>query len=197
MRFSEREVRDLLISWIVLSVSFAILWEDGVIGILRGRSELFTNPFLIPQMLVIVGSAFVLHELAHKYVAQKYGLWAEYRKWDQGLLLAFFLSLTGLFLFAAPGAVMIMSRFSDPEIEVKTSIAGPVSNIGVGIVALFLRISGVVPVFMTQLAVINFFLAMFNMFPIPPMDGSKVIRHNPTTWVIVFGAAILLLFFTW
>jgi Zn-dependent protease len=197
MRFSEREVRDLLISWIVLSVSFAILWEDGVIGILRGRSELFTNPFLIPQMLVIVGSAFVLHELAHKYVAQKYGLWAEYRKWDQGLLLAFFLSLTGLFLFAAPGAVMIMSRFSDPEIEVKTSIAGPVSNIGVGIVALFLRIGGVVPVFMTQLAVINFFLAMFNMFPIPPMDGSKVIRHNPTTWVIVFGAAILLLFFTW
>ncbi|MGD2248671.1 MAG: site-2 protease family protein [Candidatus Methanofastidiosia archaeon] len=197
MRFSEREVRDLLLSWIVLSISFAILWENGVIGILSRRSELFTNPFLIPKMLVIVGSAFVLHELAHKYVAQKYGLWAEYRKWNQGLLLAFFLSLTGLFLFAAPGAVMIMSGFPDPKIEVKTSIAGPISNIGVGIVALFLRIGGILPVFMTQLAVINFFLAMFNMFPIPPMDGSKVFRYNPTTWIIIFGAAIVLLFFTW
>lgn len=197
MRFSERETRDLLISWVVLSISFAILLGNGIPGLIRGRSELLTNPFLIPQTLVIVGTAFVLHELAHKYMAQNYGLWAEYRKWNQGLMLAFFLSLTGFFLFAAPGAVMIMSRYSDPEIEVKTSIAGPITNIAVGITALVLRTGGILPVFMTYLAAINFFLAMFNMFPIPPMDGSKVFRHNPTTWIIVFGAAVVLLFITW
>ena len=105
MRFTEREIKDLLISWVVLSLAFAILREGGIPGLVRGRFAF--SPLLFFGRFIIVGTAFVLHELSHKYVAQRYNLWAEYQRWDQGLLFAFFLSLTGLFLFAAPGAVMI------------------------------------------------------------------------------------------
>ena len=194
MKFSQREVSDLLVSWIVLSLAFAILREGGIFGLLRGRSALFTNPVLLPGRFIIVGAAFVLHELSHKYVAQKYGLWAEYRKYTQGLFLAILLSLTGLILFAFPGAVMIMSTgWVTPEIEAKTSIAGPISNITVGIVALLLAAAVYIPL-LRELALINFLLAVFNLLPTYPMDGLKVFRYNATLWIITFGLAVVLLF---
>ncbi len=197
MKFSKREVNDLAISWVVLSVAFTLLRQGGVPGILSGRSDLFQDVFLFPKMFVIVGTAFVLHELSHKYVAQTYNLWAEYRKWTQGLIFAFILSLTGFFLFAAPGAVMIMgTAWVTPEIEARTSLAGPIANITVGIVALLVRYAGYVPFFLTELALINFFLAVFNLLPIPPMDGSKVLRYNAGMWIATFGIAVVLLFMT-
>ncbi|MBU7047037.1 MAG: site-2 protease family protein [Theionarchaea archaeon] len=195
MEFSQREINDLLISWIVLSGAFALFRRGGIPGLLGRAGDLAQMPVYIGQMLVIVGTAFVLHELSHKYVAQKYGMWAEYQKWDWGLLMALFLSATGFFFIAAPGAVMIMATgWLTPEIEAKTSIAGPVTNITVGIVALLLRASVALPVFLTELAVINFFLAVFNLLPIPPMDGSKVLRYNVFLWVVAFGVAVVLLF---
>ncbi|MBU7013683.1 MAG: site-2 protease family protein [Theionarchaea archaeon] len=189
MKFSQKEMEDLVISWIVLGISFAVFR--------LGVSRLVRNPVLIVQMLIIVGSAFVLHELSHKYMAQKYGLWAEYRKYTWGLVLAFFLGLTRIVFFAAPGAVMIMSTgWVTSEIEGKTSLAGPVCNIAVGAAALLLKLTGVYTGFLTELAMINFFLAVFNLIPIPPMDGSKVVRYNPLLWTAVFISAILLLVFS-
>ena len=192
MKFSRNEINDLLISWIVLSVAFTLFTRNGLMGIVRvGFNGLSTH---ILQMLIVVGTAFVLHELSHKYVAQSYGLWAEYRKWNIGLIFAFFLSLTGFFFFAAPGAVMIMSTgWVTPEIEAKTSIAGPAANITVGIVALLIRGAGFFPGFLAYLASINFFLAIFNLLPIPPMDGSKIIRYNILMWLIPFILAVVML----
>lgn len=194
MRFTQNEINDLLISWIVLSVAFAVFTRNGLFGMVRSGFSGFPLHFL--QMLIVVGTAFVLHELSHKYVAQNYGLWAEYRKWNSGLLFALLLSLTGFFFFAAPGAVMIMSTgWVTPEIEAKTSIAGPASNITIGIVALLIRGAGIYPGFLTYLASINFFLAIFNLLPIPPMDGSKIMRYNIFMWLIPFILAIILLIY--
>lgn len=195
MKFSQKEVNDLLLSWVVLSVAFAVFRRGGLPGLLYRSEALVQMPVYIFQMLIIVGTAFVLHELSHKYVAQNYNLWAEYRKWTSGLLMAVFLSLTGFFFFAAPGAVMIgTTGWITPEIEAKTSIAGPVSNLTVGIVALLARTAGYFPLFLTELALINFFLAVFNLLPIPPMDGSKILRYDVLMWVVAFGAAVVLLF---
>ena len=198
MKFSQQEINDLLISWVLLSVAFALFRRRGIPGLMSSPGIVMQMPMYIVQMLIIVGTAFVLHELSHKYVAQKYGLWAEYRKWNSGLLLALFLSATGFFFFAAPGAVMIMSAgWMTPEIEAKTSIAGPATNISVGILAILLGAAGVFPPFLQdilpELAVINFFLAVFNLLPIPPMDGSKVLRYNVVLWVVAFVLAVVLL----
>ncbi len=70
------------------------------------------------------------------------------------------------------------------------SAAGPVSNILVGITGiilfLILKRVGVVNIFTTSpgiitlllyfLIIINFFLAIFNLLPIPPLDGSGIIE---------------------
>jgi Zn-dependent protease len=194
MKFSQKEIEDLLISWLILSLAFAMFRLEDV-SIPYVPYALLQNPIFVLQMFIIVGTAFVLHELSHKYVAQKYGLWAEYRKWTWGLILAFFLSLTGVIFFAAPGAVMIMSTaWITPEIEAKTSIAGPLTNITVGIVAMLIGATGYFSNFLTELAVINFFLAVFNLLPIPPMDGSKILKYNGMIWIIAFGTAAVLLF---
>jgi len=61
---------------------------------------------------------------------------------------------------------------------IAVSLAGPLSNIALGFVlAGFARISGpgLARTFCHTGAVINFILAFFNLVPIPPMDGSRIV----------------------
>jgi len=71
--------------------------------------------------------------------------------------------------------------------DILVSMAGPVSNIIMTLLALvLLRLVGMVPsaygetartVFLEPLARISFMLAFFNLLPVPPLDGSHVLRH--------------------
>ncbi|MCD6434530.1 MAG: site-2 protease family protein, partial [Candidatus Diapherotrites archaeon] len=44
-------------------------------------------------------------------------------------------------------------------------------------------------------AYINFFLAFFNLLPVPPLDGSKVIVWNKFVWLITIAVAGFASFF--
>ncbi len=90
---------DLLLSWIVLVIGFSL-----VIG---GRHIPSINIIIISALAV--GTGFLLQELAHKFIAQRYGYWAEYRADRNGLLFIIIMSFAG-FLLAAPGAVMIQKN---------------------------------------------------------------------------------------
>ena len=97
MKFSSIETKDLFYAGVMISLAFAILLSGGLLG-------LNTTIFLIA--FFTAGLGFLLHELMHKYVAQGYGLWAEFRANYKMLWLAVFFSFFG-FIFAAPGAVYI------------------------------------------------------------------------------------------
>ena len=73
----------------------------------------------------------MLHELAHKIVAQRNGAWAEFRAYPLGLVLAVVSALLG-FILAAPGAVYIQGAISRKQ-DGKISIAGPLTNLGLGL----------------------------------------------------------------
>ena len=84
-----------------------------------------------------MGLGFLLHQLAHKFVAQKYGCVAEFRAFDQMLYLAVGLAFFVGFIFAAPGAVMIRG-YVDRRKNGIISIAGPAVNIMLAVIFLIL-----------------------------------------------------------
>ena len=75
--------------------------------------------------------AFLLHELGHKLVAQKYGCQAEFRSFDQMLILAVIMSFFG-FILAAPGAVLIQGRVSRKQNGI-ISATGPGVNLSLAV----------------------------------------------------------------
>lgn len=196
LQFSKTETKDLSIAIIVITLLFAYLYSNGTFGMMI---------YLIPISLVTIGLSFILHELGHKYVAQKYGFFAEFRKWNTGLLIAIITGLFG-FIFLAPGAVYIGSYtgiITDEE-NGKISIAGPIVNIILAVMFLLIEIS-LKPFFLlssplsTYLMItamigfhINSFLALFNLLPIPMLDGSKVMKWNLPLWIVSIVVAGLL-----
>jgi Zn-dependent protease len=192
--FTAREVRDIIISMLVIAVIFAYL--------INGRNINENLILLIPSLLVAVGLGFVLHELAHKFVAVRYGFYAEFKMWLEGLIFALFTAFILGFVFVAPGAVYIHGEYISREQNGKISIAGPLVNIALAL--LFLVLTPFVTKNPTDIMgfifgaiviygfIINSILAAFNLIPLGIFDGAKVLRWNPIIWGITFIVAIIL-----
>ena len=192
-RFTSSEIRDLIIAFIVISLCFAIV---------QGGRDVNAVLTILPIVMVGVGAGFILHELGHKFVSMKYGYWAEFKLWPQGLIFALITSFFG-FVFAAPGAVYTYANYMTDEINGKISIAGPIVNIV--LVLVFLAIGAAVykSAFYSETSLlifiicaagysINSFLAVFNLLPIGNLDGSKVLHWNFGIWIITIGFAAIL-----
>lgn len=195
-RFTGKEIRDLIISFIVIALGFTILYSNG---------DYSHITLIFPIVMIGVGVGFIFHELGHKFVAMHYGYYAEYELWPTGLLIALASSFFG-FIFAAPGAVVIYSNGMEEKTNGIISIAGPIVNIILGLIFFLILGSlgnfaytetGAIVYLICVLGTrINFFLAAFNLLPIPPLDGSKVMAWSVPVWLITFAiAAILVLFF--
>lgn len=204
------EVLQIAIS--VLAISFAMAMVFAGTGGLIGHPLEFAV-FVIP-ILVTMGSGFILHEMAHKLVAMYYGAEARFRMWVQGLVLMLVTSLFG-FLFAAPGAVYIYSNKMDKRENGIISLAGPMTNIVIAGVFVGLEFFAPIRQFYSFLApdgmdlagygiangvllvwwfgaAMNIVLALFNMIPAFPLDGSKVFAWSKLAWAgfVVFLLAV-------
>lgn len=192
-RFSQIEIRDILVSVIVLSLAFTILYRSGsVMNYFRYHlgSDAAAYAGLFALSIVLVVLSFMLHEFGHKFVAQKSGLWSEYRMFPMGLVITLVTSFMG-FLFAAPGAVYIAGNMDD-RTNGRISIAGPAVNIVLAAIGMagslaFDHTALVVPFFL--LANLNAFLSLFNLLPVPPLDGSKIIKWNIGIWACAIAVA--------
>ncbi|NYT01604.1 MAG: site-2 protease family protein [Methanosarcinales archaeon] len=205
-RLGSTEVLDLLLSLASLTIAFAIMGQRSVPG---------AEIFLISALAV--GSGFLLHELAHKFVAQHYGYWAEYQANRVGLIVIIAMALMG-FIIAAPGAVVIRQRSfltsaqnpwpgqGEPAQTTEQSVArhllwislaGPLTNIALMVFFLMLLLSGVLTSDLSINAAyfaffINLTLAAFNLIPAGPLDGRKIYRGSPRIWALVAVPTFLL-----
>src|SRR3989344_6329586 len=165
--FSKKEIADLLISIIAMAflVAINIAFKPG----LAGLTLLIAAVFAFPLAFLIIVPAFVLHELGHKIVAQKFGFWAEYRMWTQGLLMAILIMIISLmfgspFLFVAPGAVYFSATMGRATAEKtgRIGLIGPVINIMLavifGLAAIFIGNAGLAGLLFVG-AKVNAFLA--------------------------------------
>lgn len=203
-RITRREEADLFIAWMAISLAFAIIKiaPYGIMGPLKPVSPTTALVFFGIALLT-VGIGFILHEMAHKFTAIRYGYHAEFKKDNSMLLIAVVLASLVGFVFAAPGATMIYSNSADGrglsrEQNGKISAAGPVVSLLLCIpfAALFFLAGGLTSLngnLLAQIGLagiqINAMIAAFNMLPLSILDGNKVFSWNIPVFIILILAS--------
>ena len=190
--FSTREVRDLGAAWLALGLAFTLfLYRPAALAVVTAPAPGTIAGFAgaMARSLLTVGVGFLLHELAHKVVAVRFGQVAAFRA-DYGMLgLAIAAGLAG-FLFAAPGAVYHRGSITERENGL-IALAGPVTNVGLAVAFLPLSfLPGFVGAIGNLGVIVNVLLAGFNMIPFGPLDGRKVLRWNEVVFAIVFVPSV-------
>ena len=194
-KFSRIEIYHLLLAMSVLTLAFSFAFSGN--SILFGFKNAQTLLFAIPIAFLGILTAFFVHELSHKFMAQKYGLWSEFRMYPRGLLLSLFFAVFTGFVFAAPGAVMFRGETRNFEMG-RIAVAGPLANIIIAAITyllyrfVFFETSFVGKI-LGFICLINALLGTFNLLPFGPLDGMKVIRWNGIVWAALFIIAIIMM----
>jgi Zn-dependent protease len=151
-----------------------------------GFSTVTSPDFIFILIAVVIG--LVLHEFAHAAAAVALGDDTPRRQGRFTLNPLSHISAIGLILvFVAPlgyaRAVQVMSsKFKRPRLAMPLiALAGPVTNLVIAIVALlgirYLNLSDTsfMMRLLNQMALVNCNLFVFNLIPIPPLDGSRIV----------------------
>ncbi len=144
--------------------------------------------------LIIIIYSVILHELSHGLVAQFFGDDTAQKSGRLTLnplphidpiftiLLPLFFILVGSpFIFGGAKPVPINpKKFKNIKKDFAiTAIAGPITNLLIAFVATlllhFFQINVIAYQMLTFAITINVFLAILNLLPIPPLDGSRVV----------------------
>jgi Zn-dependent protease len=203
-RITRREESDLFIAWIAISISFAIIKiaPYGITGPVRSIDPVAAL-IAFGIALLTVGIGFILHEMAHKFTAIKFGYWAEFRKDNIMLLFAVLLAALVGFVFAAPGATVIYSNSASGQGLTRRengiiSASGPVVNLLLcipfaALVLIGVPLMGASGILITQIGIfgiqINAMIAAFNMIPISILDGRKVMAWNIPIFALLIIAS--------
>ncbi|TXT55771.1 MAG: conserved membrane protein of unknown function [Candidatus Thorarchaeota archaeon] len=210
-KFSQTEVRDLTIATILVAlVGLALMAPFR--GIIVAISNLIFyiqigfGWYPIAMIGIFVGS-FLLHELAHKFTAQRYGMWSEFRMLPTGYFISIFSILASIPIVGT--GVVLSSGAGSQEEDAKTNLAGPMSNfilalILIGVIVIFRLITGgplaeigtigIVVLYLVQYGVIlNAFLGLFNMIPFQPFDGATVMAWDKRVWAALTISLLIIL----
>jgi Zn-dependent protease len=190
------ELKDIVIAWLSISICFLFV---------LGGYTLFNSSFIkhfslteflmfLGLSLLVTGTSFILHELAHKYTAIHFGAKAMFVKWKSSLIFSVILAFLAGFVLVAPGAVYIFGKKLSIKQDGLVSLAGPVTNIIMGLIFLGLGALGLPQLIVAYGMFINFWIAGFNLLPFGPLDGKKIFLWNPVIWVITMAIPVLFIF---
>jgi Zn-dependent protease/CBS domain-containing protein len=152
-------------SWIIIAVLVAWSLSTGFFPFLQ--EDLSTRTYWVMGIVGALGLflSIIVHEMFHSLVARRFGM-----------------PMRGITLFIFGGVAQMEKEPPSPRAEFMMAIVGPISSILIGLFfyavytlgqdAWSRPVNGVV----LYLAIINGFLAGFNLIPAFPLDGGRVLR---------------------
>ncbi|RCW51308.1 site-2 protease family protein [Paenibacillus prosopidis] len=157
------------------------------------RYPLEDLPFLVLALII----AFTVHEFAHAYSAYKFGDDTAYNAGRVTLNPRVHLDVLGTILILIAGfgwakpVPVNPSKFRNPRLmSIVVTAVGPLSNLLIGMIAVFMivaisasgmlnessvGVSMAVERFFSYVISLNFLLFVFNLIPLPPLDGYRII----------------------
>ena len=173
--FSKTEINHLTLATLAFTMALAFMFSGGIMGALSDPSA-----FLVYGVLALVTftPGFLVHEIAHKIQARKYGCWAEFRASPSGLRFGVLLAAILGIVFMAPGAVMVAGNTTREQFG-KVALAGPVSNVVLWCIGLASAVAiggagGIADDVIYYWMWANGILGALNMLPFGPLDGKKI-----------------------
>jgi len=169
------------------------------------------SPAELIQTIVIIVISLTVHEFGHSLMAIRLGDDTPRRQGRLTLnplahidLIGFVMLLVAGFGWAKPVNIDTRALKKPQRDEILISLAGPLANLLLAAVVAVIACAFVtarasisrmllVNIFnvLTHAAAINVSLALFNMLPIPPLDGS----HLVTTWLTKVNMALAVTYF--
>lgn len=154
----------------------------------------------MPFFLIAVMIAFTVHEFCHAYFANRFGDPTAKLLGRVTLNPAAHLDFFGVFLLVFAGfgwarpVPVNRQNFSNPRLmSIIVTAAGPISNLVLGVIGTFVFIGlnhfGVISqvstdtlstslnLFFRYFNFMNFFLFVFNLIPLPPLDGYRIVEE--------------------
>lgn len=191
-----REKRDILITILVLSFIFG--YNDG-----QQDFELAHWLLNYIKTLFIVAVTVLVFDAGMKLAALQQGFRAEYRMWPQGLAMGVIIALLtkGRFFLLLPGGLvlhhMMILRLGKFRYGLNTvaqgviAAAGPVANLILATAALALSAQlNILPGFFSQVAAINLWFLIYQLLPIPKLNGIHIFFMSRLAYVFIFATLL-------
>ncbi|MAG08065.1 hypothetical protein CMO89_01210 [Candidatus Woesearchaeota archaeon] len=194
--FSREEIKNFII--IILILAFIVSFKDWgakEFELLVGLRNLF-------NAVLIVTLAVLAHASAQRIAGLQVGIRVEHRLWWAGLLMGLVLIFVsrGNLWFLAPGGVifhhMAVHRIGFFRYGINTltmssvALAGPLANVAFAILFKILFVLLPNNVLIEKAILVNVWFAVFNMLPIPPLDGNYVFFYSRGLYFLLFGAIL-------
>jgi Zn-dependent protease len=160
--------------------------------------SLFNNPEEIPFLFLALVIAFSVHEFAHAYAADKFGDPTPRSMGRVTLNPRVHLDILGTLLIFLVGfgwakpVLINRANFKKPRLMgIIVSIVGPLSNLVIAFIGLFIiylisyfhlnagmnyGVQQAITLFFNKLIFLNIILFLFNLIPLPPLDGYRIVQ---------------------
>lgn len=149
-----------------LSVPLRIHWSAALLPILL---VIYNGPMGLAYAVLLLAS-LLFHEYAHVWMAQRNGI-----------------PVSQVIMFALGAAALLddpqLTMTFRPKIELKIAAAGPISSLLLGFIflppAVFCSIyfsGSIISLWLVFMSIISIVLGLFNLLPIYPMDGGRMLN---------------------